>query len=125
MTYIAFNPDRFIGKSLGSGQCVAFVEEAAITPRTRKWRKGKKIAGNPILKGTAIATFQAGMYSNSVDGLSHAAIYLRQTKEGIYVLDQWSHLGHRQPVHERLIHFRDTKWHGKPVDDANNYYAIN
>src|SRR4051812_7441706 len=102
MYYIAFNLEAFKGQSIGSGQCVAFVQEAAKAPRTDHWFQGQKVFGSNIQKGTAIATFYAGRYKNNTNGESHAAIFLRQTTEGIYVLDQWNHHGHRQPVHERL-----------------------
>ena len=69
-----------------------------------------------------IATFQNGAYSNNTHGFSHAAIFLRQTAEGIYVLDQWIHVGKRQVVHERLIRFKGGI--GKPVDDGDAYYVI-
>lgn len=125
MPYIAFNPESYKGKSVGNGQCVVFVEEAAKTPITKFWQQGKKVAGNALNKGTAIATFSmGGYYGNNTNGTSHAAIYLWQNKDGIYVLDQWNHQGQRQPVHERLIHFRDRNWQGKLVDNADCYYVI-
>lgn len=124
MPYIAFNPESLKGKSVGSGQCVAFVEKASKAPVTTRWRQGIKVVGNSVSRGAAIATFQLGRYQNNTQGLSHAAIYLRQSPEGIYVLDQWNHNGLRQVVHERLIHFRDEKWKGKFVDNAINYYVI-
>jgi hypothetical protein len=123
MPYVAYDLDRFIGKSIGSGQCVAFVEAAAIMPATYRWTQGKKVRNNVAIQpGTAIATFQHGHYLNNLFGLSHAAIYLRQTHEGIYVLDQWDHHQKRQVVHERLIHFRHGV--GKPDNDGDQFYVI-
>ncbi len=34
MAYIAGDPNKYIGKSSGNGQCVAFVREAANAPHT-------------------------------------------------------------------------------------------
>jgi len=102
---------------------VAFVEIAAHTPRTHLWAEGKKVRNNlSIQAGTAIATFQNGKYHNYTNGSSHAAIYLRQNHEGIYVLDQWDHDGKRQVVHERLIHFRHGI--GSPANDGDAFYII-
>lgn len=125
MPYVAYNSAIFKGKSVGTGQCVAFVEAAASTPRTGQWQQGKKVKGDTTLAtGTAIATFQNGSYQNSLQGSSHAAIYLRQTAEGIYVLDQWNHQGTKQVVHERLILFRKSGWTGKSVDNGDSYCVI-
>ena len=48
--------------------------------------------GNTDLKpGTVIATFDSSdRYGNTLDGNSHAAIYLGQDKHGIQVMDQWA-----------------------------------
>lgn len=123
MPYISKNPEKLLGLSVGTGQCVAFVEKAAATPLTMYWKQGTKVKNNFLLKkGTAIATFQHGIYKNDINGLSHAAIYLRQTAKGIYVLDQWNHNGKRHHVSERLIKFKDHD--SKPVNDGNAYYVI-
>lgn len=84
---------RFIGRSAGSGQCVALVYAA--TPgigSTACWTGGAAVRGNTSLQpGTVIATFdKCGRYANATDGSSHAAIYLGQNEQGIQVLDQWS-----------------------------------
>lgn len=108
--------------SVPNGQCVAFVEKAAATPRTAGWTRGAKVAGNAALApGTAIATFDpAGTYGNHTDGRSHAAIYVSQAPNGIVVYDQW--LG--QPVHQRTIRFPDPADPPKPVNDATQFYVI-
>ena len=60
-------------------------------PHTSKWRRGTKARGGELPNGTAIATFDpvSHRYTNSVDGRSHAAIFLREDPEGLRVLDQW------------------------------------
>jgi len=110
-----------LGKVIGSGQCVAFVEAAAKTPLTAHWHRGRMVAGDlTIPEGTAIATFDpAGTYGNHSDGRSHGAIYVSQVAgQGLLVYDQW--LG--QPVHERTIHFRHGA--GLAVNDGNQFYVI-
>ncbi len=84
---------KFIGRSTGTGQCVALVQ--ATTPglgTTASWVRGDKVQGNTALvPGTAIATFSSsGHYANATDGSSHSAIYLSQNADGMQVLDQWN-----------------------------------
>jgi len=81
-----------IGRSVGSGQCVALVQASQPSVgRTAGWSRGAPVMGNAALApGTPIATFSAaGRYANATDGSSHAAIYLGQTAQGMQVLDQW------------------------------------
>ena len=84
---------QYLGRSAGSGQCVALVQAASpgIGP-TRNWKCGAPVRGNTDLRpGTAIATFNAAdRYANATDGSSHAAIYLGQSERGIQVMDQWA-----------------------------------
>lgn len=124
MPYIAENPERFINSSIGTGQCAVFVEAAANAPITAHWAQGEKVKGNlKLKKGTAIATFQKGVYMNDTHhGLSHAAIYLDQDVHGISVLDQWIHAGKRQPVHERVIRFKNGM--GTPNNDGDAFSVI-
>jgi hypothetical protein len=84
---------KFIGRSTGTGQCVALVR--ATNPAigsTASWVRGDPVQGNASLQpGTAIATFSpSGRYANATDGSSHSAIYLGQTTQGVLVLDQWA-----------------------------------
>ena len=83
----------FVGRSVGTGQCVALVQAAnpALGP-TRGWSGGDLVQGNTNLKpGTPIATFDAtDKYANLTDGSSHAAIYLGQDQRGMLVMDQWA-----------------------------------
>ncbi len=84
---------HYLGRSTGSGQCVALVQAAnpGIGP-TRNWKCGPAVRGNTDLRpGTPIATFNgANHYANATDGSSHAAIYLGQDERGIQVMDQWA-----------------------------------
>ena len=87
------NLSRFLGRSTGSGQCVALAQavQPGIGP-TRSGACGEKVQGNTSLQpGTVIATFnKANRYANALDGSSHAAVYLGQNAKGVQVLDQWA-----------------------------------
>ena len=117
----ARGPHAFVGRVVGNGHCVAFVREAAFVPHTSKWRRGTKARGGELPNGTAIATFDpvSHRYTNSVDGRSHAAIFLREDPEGLRVLDQW--VG--RPVGPRLIRFAPGA-NTRPVNDGDAYYVI-
>lgn len=131
MPFIARNPKKYLKSSVGSGQCVAYVQAAAMTGHTSGWRRGEPVKGANLLEGTAIATFgENGLYLNDQHGKSHAAIYLRQTPDGILVLDQWmtvttdkngTKTSTPQPVHERTILFKPNK---KQNANGDNYFVI-
>jgi hypothetical protein len=131
MAYVVAAPKKYIGKSIGSGQCVAFARAAAAMGSTSTWQRGALVRGSVLSPGTVIATFTAdGKYENDTNGRSHAAIYLGQDATGIRVLDQWvekkvfpdGRVQRRaQPVHERLIRFQDS---AKAVNDGRNYYVV-
>jgi hypothetical protein len=109
---------RLLGRSVGSGQCVALVQ--ATSPdigRTAGWVRGEKVQGNFALRpGTPIATFAPdGHYANATDGSSHAALYLGQTAEGVQVLDQWR--GSAAAV-------RTIPWHAQGATAANTGRAF-
>ncbi len=129
MPYQARRPELIIGTSVGSGQCVALVEQTAHAPPTHFWHQGDLVRGNVrIGPGTVIATFDPnGLYGNHTDGTSHAAIYLGQDENGIQVIDQWvEHRRNHKPwahhASRRTILFGHT--HGQAVDNADNYHVI-
>ena len=119
MSWKAQSPEKFAGTVVGSGQCVAFVQEASGAPVTSLWTRGAKVRDGDAPEGTAIATFDPdGIYGNHTDGRSHAAILGEQQDGGLLVWDQW--LGH--PVSQRVIHFRGGS--GEPVNDGDQFYVI-
>ncbi len=122
MPYLARNAQAYDGKVVGTGQCVAFVQAAGGAPNTSVWKQGKLVKGDPaIAAGTVIATFSStGKYTNSLDGTSHAAVYVKQDSNGIQVWDQW--LG--QPVHQRWIRFQGGAKSAKPVNDGDAFYVV-
>jgi hypothetical protein len=124
MPYIASDPKRYAGSSVGDGQCVAYVRAASGAPHALAWTKGASVkeAGN-LFPGTVIATFDAnGKYGNRKDGTSHAAIFLRMTAGGIVVLDQWVTRGVRQPAHERMIRFNNPG--AKKINSGDAYFVV-
>lgn len=131
MPYVARNAKEFLKTSVGSGQCVAFVQAAAQTGHTSGWKKGEQVQGAVLTPGTAIATFSAdGKYENNTSGKSHAAIYMGQDANGVKVYDQWMYMetdadGKKtkkaRMVDERTIRFSP---HKKAVNDGRNYFVI-
>jgi hypothetical protein len=120
MSWIAKSPSSFVGQSVGTGQCVAYVEQAAGVPNTAQWKRGALVKGSVSPQGTAIATFDAnGSYGNHTDGKSHAAIFHEELPEGLLVWDQWKD----HPVAPRVLHFRAGK-EGLPCDDGDQFYVI-
>ena len=120
MPYIAHNLSQYVGQSVGTGQCVAYVQQAARAPFTGRWRAGIQVMrANPgtIARGTVIATMVDGTYPNHAHG-NHAAIYLSHDAAGIYVQDQWT--GH--PVSPRLIHARSAS--GNASNNANAFFVV-
>jgi len=100
MSWIAQMPSSLVGREVGSGQCVAYVQQASGAPRTALWRRGNLVKGGRVPQGTAIATFDPdGTYGNHFDGRSHAAILHEELLEGLLVWDQWLH----HPVAPRVI----------------------
>lgn len=119
MSYICPNPRQYTEKA-GTGQCVELVKKAAKAPATSTWKKGEKVRGNTSIRvGTAIATFDAdGHYPNNKTG-NHAALYLSQNSDRIYVWDQYK----SKPIpSERPIYFRGGTC--SPSNDGDAYYVI-
>lgn len=125
MPYIAnlTTARSYLGKLVGNGQCVSFIQQVVNIPAASAWRRGTHVRGAAgMLPGTVIATFDPnGRYGNRIDGTSHAAIYLRQDAAGLHVLDQWTGRT-MQPVHERLIRFKNGD--GLPVNDGDAFDAV-
>ncbi len=121
MAYICSHPESYVGQIVGNGQCAIFVEKAAGVPNHMFWGCGVPVRGSSLAKGTAIATFVNGKYLNLPHG-NHAAIYMRQDSNAIYVLDQWVRRGDFHPVSERPIRFKNGA--GSAVDDGDAYSVI-
>jgi hypothetical protein len=106
----------------GRTECVELIKGLLNAPRTAFWRAGRKVNELFDLKpGTAIATFVSGKYPQSGGpGTRHAAIFVRRSDAGIYVIDQFAR---SMGVKERFI-----PWHhprdNRPSNNASRYYTI-
>lgn len=130
MPYVAGDPERWAGgPQVGSGECVALVQQATGAPLTSEWRRGTLVQGNlTLVPGTAIATFGPDdRYGSRTDGSSHAAIYLGQDEGGIYIIDQWNvraggNIVRRRSPATRYIPFDDPN--RAQVDQGRFYHVV-
>jgi hypothetical protein len=127
MPYIYEKVDELEEHDLvGSHQCVALVQIFAGAPVTANWRQGDTVVGNAMLKkGTAIATFVKGRYPNRSHG-NHAALYVRQGIQGIYVMDQWKKKKNNK-INERFLPSLGKDKKGNfvfPSDNADAFFVI-
>jgi hypothetical protein len=92
VSYRTNTPELYEGRSYGeSTECVALVKYATGAPHTSAWRKGELVYGNTTISaGTAIACGWEGERYMSRSRGNHAAIYLGQYGDSIYVVDQWN-----------------------------------
>ncbi|MDX2035010.1 MAG: BPSL0067 family protein [Isosphaeraceae bacterium] len=118
MAYVYAQAASLAGKAtVGTKQCVALVQEYAKAPASSLWKEGKVVKGETFLAvGTAIATFVNGKYGNLPTG-NHAALYLSQDTQGIWVIDQWSKSG---TIQKRMLRFKGKNPDGTYVDPSNN-----
>ncbi|EFC5425040.1 TPA: BPSL0067 family protein [Escherichia coli] len=72
-------------------ECVFLVQVYAHVGNIGTWKQGRKVFGDKsIPRGTAIATFVNGKYPSRQNDHKHAAFYLEQDSQYIYVMDQWT-----------------------------------
>ena len=118
--FIATDTHRYVGKVVGSGQCMALVQLVDPgVPHSSKLRQGIKVRGADLPPGTVIATFNSeGRYDNKTDGSSHIAILLEQLDDGLRVVDQWV----LHPVAERIIRFKAGA--GPACDDGDRFCVV-
>lgn len=127
MSYVYPEAAKLKGKPVvGSRQCVALVQKYAGAPTTTNWRQGEAVLGNSMLKpGTAIATFVKGRYPNHQHG-NHAAFYVSQGIDGIYIADQWKANG-KTEISVRLIRAQGKDEKGNYIhasDNADAFFVI-
>lgn len=116
-TLVCKNPASYAGQQVGDGHCVSLIKLCANAPNTNFWRPGEKVQGrHQLAPGTVIATFKNKRYPNRSG--YHAAIYIGQDEQGIWVWDQW--LG--MPVHQRLIRYR--KDQASASNSAQDYRVV-
>ena len=127
MPYVCPKVDALDGHDLvGTRQCVALVQAFAHAPLTREWKQGASVRGRLLLvKGTAIATFEDGVYKSRPRG-NHAALYVSQDQGGIWVLDQWAGDPRKTTVSRHYLRFqgaaKDGKW--KHTSDNGDAYSV-
>jgi len=124
MPYVYARAAELKGRPVvGSRHCVALVQQYAGAPVTANWRQGELVVGNASLKpGTAIATFVDGRYPNRRHG-NHAAFYIGQAANGIYVADQWKS-DSKTAISIRLIRSQGKDVHGNFISPSNNADAF-
>jgi hypothetical protein len=104
-------------------ECVSLVRHYTNAPPTRMWRQGEKVLGNKaILPGTAIATFVNGKWPNLKKG-NHAAFYIGQVSDGLYILDQWK-APEKKRISIRFIPKRGVLPNGTYVMPSDNAEAF-
>jgi hypothetical protein len=119
MSFLIPDAAHFLGEKVDDGHCVSFLQTAGNLPPAHRWRRGIKVRGVALAKGTCIATFSvAGRYENRTDGASHAAVLEGEEDVGLAVIDCW--VG--QPVARRIIRWRDGV--GSAANDGDQYYVI-
>ena len=118
MSYVYENAEDLTGQDgVGTKQCAALIKEYTKAPPSSLWRQGAAVKGNLTLrKGTAIATFVEGQYQNHASG-NHAAFYIGQGADGIYVVDQWR--GSKK-VMQRTLSFLGKDKGGHFIRPSNN-----
>ncbi len=127
MPYVYPKVDDLAGHELvGTHQCVALVQTFAMAPLTRDWKQGRSVRGQLLLaKGTAIATFEDGVYKSRAHG-NHAALYLGQDQGGIWAMDQWTGDPRKTTVSRHYLRFqgtaKDGKW--KNTSDNGDAYSV-
>jgi len=105
-------------------QCASLVQYYAKAPLTKFWRKGIEVRGNAakIKRGTAVATFVDGKYPHTSHN-KHAAFYLNQAEDGVWVMDQWDS-DNKPTISKRFMRFKGTNKDGSFIDPANNGDAL-
>jgi hypothetical protein len=135
MAYMISGANRLIGKPIvGDGSCALLVQQIAKLPNHRFWRQGvRAVEQQNIWPGTAIATFENGVYANDKTG-NHVAFFLRfgrrnsdGTAASIWIVEQYHGL---KRIQQREISRHgqvDSKW-GKrwknPSNNADAFYVI-
>jgi hypothetical protein len=127
MPYVYPTARALDGKpKVGDLECVALIRHYTGAPPASSWREDKKVLGNKdILPGTAIATFVNGRWPGKTKG-NHAAFYLGQVSDGIYVIDQWPD-SKKETISKRFIQSKGRNHDGtyrQPSDNAEAFSVI-
>lgn len=111
---------------VGDQECVALVRQYAKAPATFLWREGVPVVGaRNLVPGTAIATFKNKIWPSMSHG-NHAALYLGQVSNGIYIMDQWNR-SDKKMISSRFIYRLGKNKDGsyvRPSDNADAFSVI-
>ncbi len=85
------------------GECATGVQYVCyksgdLLGKTSHWKKGKKVRGNSVAPGTAIASFRNEVYTDD-----HAAILIAERPDGLEVWDQFNNP--QKPWGTRILKF--------------------
>lgn len=118
----------------GNAECALLVQELTGAPITTAWKRGTLVKGGNVVTGTAIATFKTDGTYDGKSGVCHAAIFIKETADGLEVWDQWrnGHVGKRKDegyFHgKRVCKFKteaEMKSNNyRPQNDGNAFYVI-
>ena len=136
MAYIISGANRLIGKPVvGDGNCALMVQQNAKLPNHRLWHQGARVAEQQnVWPGTAIATFENGVYASRPTG-NHVAFFLRfgkrkadGTAASIWVVEQYHGLSRIQmreiPARGQVDSPWGKRW-ANPSNNADAFYIIN
>lgn len=116
--YRSFVDVETIKHLVGTHSCASLVQYYTRVGKAENWREGDRVRGHKTIKrGTAIATFVDGRYPNKSSG-NHAALYVSQDDNGIWVIDQWE--GKTAPFTKRRLGFMGKNGDGTYKDPSNN-----
>ena len=106
-------PDTCRHGQCASGVQYVFYKAGKPLGKSPTWKQGVKVKGNKVSPGTAIASFRKGKYADD-----HAAIFIRQTKSGLEVWDQWE----GKPWGKRTLRFNYKG--GYPYSNDGDYFYV-
>jgi hypothetical protein len=124
MPYVYKDARKLVGQpKVGDSECVTLVRHFTKAPSASTWQEGAPVLGNiSIPEGTAIANFENGRWPGKARG-NHAAFYLGQVSNGIYVVDQWLTNGSPN-IRKHFIPARGKKPDGSYVTPSDNADAF-
>lgn len=135
MAYVISGARFLVGKPVvGDGNCAVMVQREAKLPNHRFWRQGVHVVEQQnVWPGTAIATFENGVYPNWKTG-NHVAFFLRfgrrnpdGTAASIWVVEQYHGLTRIQQREIAAKGQVDSQWGKRWRDPSNNadaFYVI-